>query len=90
MLSSVPNTFTLDASAGCNACWDADRRLTDMDRMGIRTQALSPMPELFNYWMDIDPASDLIRYLNDSIAAMVKASGGRLPGCESVFCWLMS
>jgi aminocarboxymuconate-semialdehyde decarboxylase len=67
-----------------DACWDIGRRLADMDAMGIKTQALSPMPELFNYWMDIEPAHDLIRYLNDTIAIMVTASGGRFVGLGSV------
>lgn len=67
-----------------DACWDSQRRMDDMDRMGIKTQALSPMPELFNYWMDIDPANDLIHYLNDTIATMASTSGGRFVGLGSV------
>jgi aminocarboxymuconate-semialdehyde decarboxylase len=67
-----------------DACWDIGRRLADMDEMGIKTQALSPMPELFNYWMEIEPASDLIRYLNDTIALMAKDSVGRFVGLGSV------
>ncbi len=67
-----------------DACWTPARRLEDMDGMDVRTQALSPMPELFNYWMDIDPANDLIRYLNDTIAGMVEDANGRFVGLGAV------
>ena len=49
-----------------------------MDRMGIAIQAISPMPQLFSYWMDPIPANDLLRYVNDQIAAFVTEANGRM------------
>ncbi len=63
-----------------DACWIAERRLTEMDRAGIEMQALSPMPELFGYWIDTGAAYDLVRYVNDSIATLVAEGGGRFVG----------
>ncbi|MDR6820351.1 aminocarboxymuconate-semialdehyde decarboxylase [Neorhizobium sp. 2083] len=63
-----------------NACWVAERRLAEMDRAGIQIQALSPMPELFGYWIETDAACDLVRYVNDSIATLVAEGRGRFVG----------
>ncbi|MBX5226238.1 amidohydrolase [Rhizobium sp. NLR9b] len=63
-----------------DACWVAKRRLGDMDRTGIRVQALSPMPELFGYWIETNAACDLVRYVNDTIAAIVAEGEGRFVG----------
>ncbi len=63
-----------------DACWVAERRLEEMDRTGIRVQALSPMPELFGYWIETNAACDLIRYVNDAIAAIVAEDEGRFVG----------
>lgn len=67
-----------------DACWVAERRLAEMDRAGIKIQALSPMPELFGYWIDSLSACDLIRYVNDSIAALVAEGEGRFVGLGGV------
>ena len=67
-----------------DACWTAARRLEDMDRSGIAIQALSPMPELFSYWLDAPVAADLNRYTNDVIATMVHEGGGRFIGLGGV------
>lgn len=61
-------------------CWDVAKRASDMETMGISLQALSPMPELFSYWMEAGPADDLLRYINDRIAEFVAASAGRAAG----------
>jgi len=45
--------------------------------MRIMRQVLSPMPELLSYWLPLDDAKVLIRYLNDSIATMVAAAPQR-------------
>lgn len=63
-----------------DACWVAERRLEEMDRSGIEIQALSPMPELFGYWIDAKPANDLVRHVNDVIAALVAEGKGRFVG----------
>jgi aminocarboxymuconate-semialdehyde decarboxylase len=67
-----------------DACWVAERRLAEMDSAGIKIQALSPMPELFGYWIDSQSACDLIRYVNDSIASLVAEGQGRFVGLGGV------
>ncbi|MDQ0137519.1 aminocarboxymuconate-semialdehyde decarboxylase [Neorhizobium galegae] len=67
-----------------DACWVAERRLEEMDRAGIELQALSPMPELFGYWIDTNAANDLVRHVNDSIAALVMEGEGRFVGLGGV------
>ncbi len=67
-----------------DACWVAERRLEEMDKTGIRIQALSPMPELFGYWIRAGAANDLVRHVNDSIAALVAEGEGRFVGLGGV------
>ncbi len=52
--------------------------------MGLGVQAISPMPELLSYWMEPAAANDLLRYINDQMAAMVMHSGGRLVALGAV------
>src|SRR4030095_965014 len=47
-------------------------------------QALSPMPELLSYWLPLEDARVLIRYLNDQIAAMVDRAPERFVGLGAV------
>lgn len=63
-----------------DACWVAQRRIEEMDRTGIAIQALSPMPELFGYWIEAGAAADLIRHVNDVIAELVREGTGRFVG----------
>jgi aminocarboxymuconate-semialdehyde decarboxylase len=63
-----------------DGCWVAERRIEEMDRSGIAVQALSPMPELFGYWLDAHAAVDLARHVNDVIAALVQEGQGRFVG----------
>ena len=65
-------------------CWSPTRRLADFAAMGLARQAISPMPELLSYWMEPAAAQQLLHYLNESIAAMVAESGGRLVGLGAV------
>lgn len=65
-------------------CWDTPRRLEDLQAMGLALQAVSPMPELLSYWMEPADAQQLLRFLNDQIAAMVAESGGKLAGLGAV------
>lgn len=67
-----------------DACWDTGRRLQDLPGMGLALQVVSPMPELLSYWMEAEPAAQLLRYTNDQIAAMAAESGGRIAGLGGV------
>jgi aminocarboxymuconate-semialdehyde decarboxylase len=64
--------------------WSPTRRIEDMDPMGLAVQAISPMPELLSYWMEAKDAAQLLRYMNEQIAAMAALSGGRLVGMGAV------
>jgi aminocarboxymuconate-semialdehyde decarboxylase len=55
-----------------------------MDDMHLSHQAISPMPELLSYWMAPAAAAQLLRYVNDQVAAAVALSGGRLSGMGAV------
>jgi aminocarboxymuconate-semialdehyde decarboxylase len=65
-------------------CWDVGKRISDMEEMGLGVQAISPMPELLSYWMELGPAGDLLRYINDQMAEMVAHAQGRLVGLGAV------
>ena len=57
-----------------DGCWSAPRRIEDMGKMGVARQAISPMPELLSYWLPLDDAKVMVRYLNEQIAAMIALS----------------
>ncbi len=65
-------------------CWDVPKRLQALPDMGLDLQVMSPMPELLSYWMPAPDAQQLLRFLNDQIAAMVDAGQGRLAGLGAV------
>lgn len=65
-------------------CWSTARRLGDLPEMGLAMQVLSPMPELLSYWLEPADGQQLVRYLNEQIAAMVAESGGALLGLGAV------
>jgi aminocarboxymuconate-semialdehyde decarboxylase len=65
-------------------CWSVPQRLDDLPAMGLAHQVMSPMPELLSYWLPVEHAQPLIRYLNETIAAMVAESAGSLLGMAAV------
>lgn len=67
-----------------DTCWDVPKRICDMDAMELRIQVVSPMPELFSYWLPAKAANDLLRYINDQTAEAVAASNGRLAGLAAI------
>jgi aminocarboxymuconate-semialdehyde decarboxylase len=67
-----------------DGCWSVPRRVEDMGAMRVARQVLSPMPELLSYWLPLEDGKVLIRYLNDSIAAMVAHAPGRFLGLGAV------
>ena len=64
--------------------WSVPRRIEEMSAMRVTRQALSPMPELLSYWLPLDDAKVLIRYLNDQIAAMIALAPERFIGLGAV------
>ena len=46
-------------------CWDAERRLADMDADGIHAQVVSPTPVFFSYGRDPIEADKVCRIFND-------------------------
>lgn len=65
-------------------CWDTARRLPDLDAMGISLQVISPMPELFSYWLPAAAGVQLTQYVNDQLAEMTARSDGRLTAMGGV------
>ncbi len=65
-------------------CWSVPRRIEDMGGMRVSRQALSPMPELLSYWLPLDDAKALIRYLNEEIARMISLAPERFFGLGAV------
>ncbi len=65
-------------------CWTTSRRLADFQEMGLKMQAISPMPELLSYWLSPPDGAQLVRFLNEQIATMVSESSGQLVGLGAV------
>ncbi len=64
--------------------WDVERRITELDRLEVRHQVVSPVPVLLQYAVDDGHALELARVVNDSTAAAVDRSAGRLIGLGTV------
>lgn len=54
-----------------DGCWSAARRIDEMPSMGVTHQAISAMPELMSYWLPLEHAKTLIRYINDQLALLI-------------------
>jgi aminocarboxymuconate-semialdehyde decarboxylase len=65
-------------------CWDVGRRIADMDKEHVDIQALSPMPELLSYWMDVEDALSVGRHVNGLIADMIAKAPKRFVGLGMV------
>jgi aminocarboxymuconate-semialdehyde decarboxylase len=64
--------------------WSAERRLEDMDRLGITVQALSPPPVMFCYWADAKAAQAFARMQNEHVASVVASHPTRFAGMATV------
>jgi aminocarboxymuconate-semialdehyde decarboxylase len=64
--------------------WSVPRRIEEMSKMRVNRQVLSPMPELLSYWLPVDDARALIRYLNEQIAEMIALAPERFAGLGGV------
>ena len=61
-----------------SSCWDADVRLSEMDRDGIDMQVLSATPVLFGYERPVEHALDCARLFNDAALELCAQGKGRL------------
>jgi aminocarboxymuconate-semialdehyde decarboxylase len=66
------------------SCYEAERRLEDMDRVGVDHQVLSPVPVMFSYWADGVSAHELSAHLNDHIADVIRDHPDRFAGLATV------
>src|SRR5260221_8123574 len=64
--------------------WSVPRRIEDMGAMRIARQAISPMPELLSYWLPLEDAKTMIRFLNEEIARMISLAPERFVGIGAV------
>jgi aminocarboxymuconate-semialdehyde decarboxylase len=64
--------------------WNAERRIEDMDRMGIGCQVLSPPPVMFCYWADARAAAAFARMQNENVARVVSRHPSRFVGMATV------
>jgi aminocarboxymuconate-semialdehyde decarboxylase len=64
--------------------WSVPRRIEAMGEMRVARQVLSPMPELLSYWLPLEDAQVLIRYLNEQIAGMIALAPDRFTGLGAV------
>jgi aminocarboxymuconate-semialdehyde decarboxylase len=59
-------------------CWDVTARITEMDRLGVDVQVISPIPVSLTYWAEPRTSLRYARHLNDWAAQASSESGGRL------------
>ena len=64
-------------------CWDAQRRLEQMDRDGVDVQLISPTPVMFGYQRPAQHALEACKFLNDALLEFCARGNGRfLPLCQ--------
>jgi len=63
---------------------DIDERLRRMDAMGVDIQVISPSPNQYYYWADVDLARQIVAVQNEHIASVCAAHPERLRGLGNV------
>ncbi len=61
-----------------------DERLRDMDAMGVDVQVLSPSPNQYYYWADVDLAQEIVRVQNEHVAATCATNPERFAGLGTI------
>jgi aminocarboxymuconate-semialdehyde decarboxylase len=61
-----------------------DERLRRMDEMGVDIQVVSPSPNQYYYWADVDLAKQIVAVQNEHIASVCAANPERLRGLGNV------
>jgi aminocarboxymuconate-semialdehyde decarboxylase len=64
--------------------WDPAERLARLDEQGLTLQVISPLPELLSYWLSAEAAEALTDFMNEFVAAMVRAAPQRFVGLGCV------
>lgn len=65
-------------------CWDAERRIRDMDERGIALQVISPIPVTNSYLSAPSQGREFARLHNEGIANVVRARPDRFAGLGAV------
>ena len=55
-----------------------DKRIADMDAMGVDIQVVSPSPNQYHYWAPADLAEELVRIQNEALAELCANAPDRL------------
>ena len=61
-----------------------ERRLADMDAMGVDVQAISPAPLQYYYALDPELGRDAARVINDRIATIAEENSDRIVGLANL------
>jgi aminocarboxymuconate-semialdehyde decarboxylase len=64
--------------------WSPQRRIEDMDRLGIDRQALSSPPVMFCYWADARANAAFARLQNENVASVAARHPARFVGMATV------
>jgi aminocarboxymuconate-semialdehyde decarboxylase len=64
--------------------WDVQARIAALDAAAVAVQVISPVPIMLTYWGDPKLTLEFDQAINNSLAADVAASGGRLVGLGAV------
>jgi aminocarboxymuconate-semialdehyde decarboxylase len=65
-------------------CWDAARRIADMDERGIGMQVISPIPVTNSYASAVKDGKEFARLHNDGIAEVVRERPDRFAGLGAI------
>jgi aminocarboxymuconate-semialdehyde decarboxylase len=65
-------------------CWDAEKRIADMERLGIDVQVISPVPVMLCYWAEANAAQAFARMQNGYCADIVSRHPDRFKGMATV------
>jgi aminocarboxymuconate-semialdehyde decarboxylase len=63
---------------------DTNDRLRRMDEMGVDVQLISPSPNQYYYWADVDLAKQIVAVQNEHVASVCAAQPERLRGLGNV------